>query len=115
MVTLIVWQPITSVYVPPATIQLLLSVTLTAMGNVPVCVGVPLSVPFEFSVSPVGKVLDVLNATGVMPPICVNVWLKNVPAVPVVVAGFDTMMVAQLLVKEKLTAVDAPFAAALTV
>lgn len=72
LVTVIVWHPITRLYVVLVPIQLLLSVTFTVIGNVPVCVGVPLSVPFVASMRPVGKVLDVLNVTGVMPP----VWVK---------------------------------------
>lgn len=68
-VTVMVGQPITSVYVNPVPIQPALSVAFTIMGKVPVCVGVPESVPFEASIKPVGKVLAVLKETAPMPPV----------------------------------------------
>ena len=52
-----VWQAMTSVYVGPVPVQPLPSVTLTVIGNVPVCVGVPESSPAAESVRPVGSVL----------------------------------------------------------
>ena len=55
-VTVMVWQAMTSVYVAPVPVQPLLSVTVTVIGNVPVCVGVPDSTPFVASVRPVGSV-----------------------------------------------------------
>src|SRR5689334_6223756 len=51
--TVMAWQLMTRVYVAPAPMQLLASVALTVIGNVPVCVGVPESVPLAASVRPV--------------------------------------------------------------
>jgi len=75
----------------------LLSVALTVTGKVPVCVGVPDSVPFAASVKPAGKALAVLKVVVPLPPLCVNVWLNGAPAVPVVVAGFVTVIVGQAM------------------
>ena len=74
------------------------SVALTVIGNVPVCVGVPLSTPALESVIPVGSVLTVPNVVAPMPPDCVKVWLNELPAVPVVVPGAVTVIVWQLIV-----------------
>ena len=92
---MIVWQPITSVYVEPVPVHPLASVTVTTIGNEPVCVGVPDRVPFVASDRPVGSVLAVVNV--VVPTVlpAVNVWLKAAFAVPVVVAGFVTVIVWQ--------------------
>ena len=58
-------------------VQPLPSVTLTVIGNVPVCVGVPESVPFAASVRPAGSVpLASVNVVAPMAPLCVNVWLN---------------------------------------
>lgn len=93
----------------------MLSVALTVIGKVPNCNGVPLSVPSLASVSPNGNVpLLRLNVVVPMPPVCVNCWLKAVPAVPVVVVGLVTVIVWHVLVKEKLTAAAAPLPLALT-
>src|SRR5947209_14910828 len=51
-VTLIVWQPMTRVYVAPVPVQLLPSVTVTMIGHDPVCVGVPERTPPLDSVNP---------------------------------------------------------------
>ena len=79
-------------------VQPLPSVTVTVIGNEPVCVGVPESVPLAASVRPAGSVLAVVNVAPPMAPVCVNVWLNAVPAVPVVVAGLVTVMVWQPMV-----------------
>jgi hypothetical protein len=77
----------------------LLSVALTVIGKLPVCVGVPLSTPADDKVKLVGKVLAVLNVVVPMPPLCVKVWLKGENIVPAVVAGFVTVIVWQLMTK----------------
>ena len=61
LVTVIVWQPITSVYVALVPVQLFESVTVTTIGNEPDCSGVPLSTPPVESVMPAGSVLAVVN------------------------------------------------------
>ena len=75
------------------------SVALTTMGNVPVCVGVPDSVPLVASVRPAGSVLVVENVTAPMVLEAVKVWLNALFTVPVVVAGLVTVMVWQLMVR----------------
>lgn len=77
------------------------------MGKLPDCVGVPLNTPAADKVRPVGKVLTVLNVTGNTPPLCVKVWLNNVPTVPVVVAGLVTVITGQVLITKLY---NAPFA-----
>jgi hypothetical protein len=77
-------------------VQPLPSVTLTVIGNEPVCVGVPERTPAAESVRPAGS--EPLLSEKVAPPmalVCVKVWLNGVPAMPVVVAGFVTVMVWQ--------------------
>ena len=77
-------------------VQPFASVTLTVIGNVPVCVGVPESVPFVASVRPAGSVLAVsVNVAAPIAPLCVKVWLNGASTVPVVVAGLVTVMVWQ--------------------
>ena len=72
------------------------SVTVTVIGNVPVCVGVPESTPLEARVRPVGSVpLLSVNVAVPIAPVCVKVWLKAAFTVPVVVAGLVTVMVWQ--------------------
>src|SRR5258708_684522 len=74
------------------------------MENVPGCVGVPAFVPFASRESPVGSVpLASKNVVVPMPPLCVNIWLNGVPTVPVVTAGFVTVMVWQPIIKVKLS------------
>ena len=96
-VTAIVWHAMTSVYVVAVPVQPFESVTVTTIGNEPVCVGVPESAPFEASVRPVGRVLAVENVAEPTAPVCVKVWLKAWPAVPAAIAGFVTMIVGQLM------------------
>jgi hypothetical protein len=55
--------------------QPLPSVTVTVIGKLPVCVGVPLSVPFVDSVIPVGSVLVVVYIFVPSPPLDVKLWL----------------------------------------
>lgn len=74
----------------PVPVQLRLSVTFTTIGKVPTTVGVPLSTPAADKVRPAGNVLDVEKVYGVEPPEAVKVWLKAVPAVPVVTPGLVT-------------------------
>jgi hypothetical protein len=92
---LIVWQLMTSVYVAPEPVQPLLSVTVTTIGNEPVCVGVPLSTPLLERVRPVGSVLAVVNVAVPIAPFCVNVCENAELAVPVVTPGFVTAIVWQ--------------------
>ena len=54
-------QPITSEYVVPLPVHPPDSVAVTTIGNVPDCVGVPLSTPADDNVSPDGSVLTVVN------------------------------------------------------
>ena len=79
-------------------VQRLLSVTLTTIGKVPNCEGVPLNTPAVDKLKPVGNVLTVLNVTGNAPPLWVKFWLKAVPTVPVVVAGLVTVITGQALI-----------------
>ena len=66
-------QLITRLYTPLVPVQLLASVTVTVMLNVPACVGVPLNTPAVDKLNPVGKVLAVVNETGNAPPLWVKV------------------------------------------
>ena len=80
-------------------VQPLPSVTLTVIGNEPVCVVEPLSSPAAESVKPVGSV-PVLSEN-VAPPtalVCVNCWLNAALTVPLVVDGLVTVMVWQLMI-----------------
>jgi hypothetical protein len=79
--------------VAPVPVQPLASVAVTVIGKLPVCVGVPESVPLVVSVRPAGSVLAVVNVGVPMAPDWVKVWLKAADAVPVVVAGLVTVMV----------------------
>src|SRR4029077_6134255 len=92
-VTLMVWQVMTSVYVELTPVQALPSVTLTVIGKLPFCVGVPESVPFVASDMRVGRV-PLLRVKVAPPtaPVCVKVWLKGEPAAPVVTPGAVTAM-----------------------
>src|SRR5207244_1718402 len=94
-VTVMTWQLMVRVYVAPVPWQPLLSVTLTTMGNEPVCVGVPERTPAVESVRPAGSVLAVVNVAVPMAPLCVKIWLNAAPAVPVVTPGLLTVMVWQ--------------------
>ena len=51
------------------------SVALTVIGKLPATVGVPLSVPFEASVTPAGRVLAVVKTIAPVPPLAVKLWL----------------------------------------
>ena len=76
------------------------SVTLTVIGNEPVCVGVPERRPAADNVRPVGS--EPLLSENVAPPIapdCEKFWLKAVPAVPVETPGLVTVMVWQLMTR----------------
>ena len=96
---MIVWQPITSVYVAPVPVQRLPSVTLTTIGNEPFCVGVPERRPLAASVRPAGSALTVENVAEPIAPACVNVWLNAAFTVPEVVDGFVTAIVWQLMTR----------------
>jgi hypothetical protein len=79
-------------------VQLLSSVTVTVIGNEPVCVGVPERTPFGARVRPAGSVPLARVKTGVpMAPVCVNVSLNALPAVPLPLAGLVTVMVWQTM------------------
>src|SRR3954451_15958233 len=56
LVTVMTWQLTVGVYVPPTAVQPFASVTLTVIGNEPVCVGVPDRTPALDRVSPAGSV-----------------------------------------------------------
>src|SRR5437764_155447 len=71
------------------------SVTVTTIGNEPVCVGVPERRPEAESERPAGSVEAVLNVALPMAPDCVNCSLNAAAAVPVVLAGLVTVMVWQ--------------------
>ena len=82
--------------------QPLASVALTMIGNVPAWVGVPSRTPVAvWKVRPVGSAPLSDHRIGKEPPLCVNVCEKAAPAEPVVVAGFVTVMVGQVIVNEK--------------
>ena len=75
-------------------VQPLTSVTFTAIGKEPVCVGVPLNTPAEDNVNPVGNVPErTVNVNVGSAPVCVKVWLKAAPAVPELVTGLVTVIV----------------------
>ena len=73
------------------------SVTVTTMGNVPVCVGVPERTPLVASVSPDGSVDAVVNVAVPIAPLCVKVSLKGELTVPLAFAGLLTVMVWQAI------------------
>ena len=54
----------------------------------------PLRVPLDASVRPVGNVLAVVYVTVPVPPLLVNAWLNATPSVPVAVAGLLTVIAA---------------------
>src|SRR3954447_2363187 len=66
----------TSVYVAPLAEQPLASTAWTTIGNEPLCVVVPDSVPFAASVKLVGSVLAVVNVTVPIVLVAVKFWLK---------------------------------------
>ncbi len=76
----------------------MLSVAVTVIGKLPVCVGVPARTPAIESVVPVGSVLAVVKFVVPMPPDCEKVALNTAFAVPVFVSGAVTVMVWQLIV-----------------
>ena len=83
-----------NVYVDPVPVQPLPSVTFIVIGKLPVCVGVPLNTPAVDKVNPVGSVPEfIVKVDPPMAPACVKVWLNAVPAVPVAVTGFVTVIV----------------------
>jgi hypothetical protein len=74
-------------------VQELASVTVTVIGNEPVCVGVPDSTPFVASVRPVGRVpVARVNVAPPIAPDCVKVSLNGAAAVPLPFAGLVTVM-----------------------
>ena len=87
-------------YVALTPVQPFASVTSTVIGNDPPCVGVPERTPAVESVRPVGSVpLLIVNVTGRIPPVCVNVSLNGEPAAPVALDGLVTVMVWQLMTR----------------
>ena len=81
-------------------VQPLPSVTVTAIGKVPSCVGVPLKTPAVDKASPLGRVLAVVKVAPPIEPVSVKVSLKAVPAVPVALTGLVTVMVWQAITNE---------------
>ena len=78
----------------PVPVHALPSVTFIVIGKLPVCVGVPLNIPAVDNVKPVGNVpVFIVKVDPPMAPDCVKVWLNAVPAVPVAVTGFVTVIV----------------------
>ncbi len=75
------------------------SVTVTVIGKVPVCVGVPESTPVVDRLRPVGSVLKVVKFAVPMAPLSVNVWLNGAAATPLFTAGGVTVMVWQTMVR----------------
>src|SRR5438270_527933 len=99
LVTLMLWQPMTSVYVAPLPEQPFPSTAWTTIGNDPICVGVPDRTPAVESVRPLGSALAVVNVTVPMLLVVVKLWLKAALTVPVVVAGLLTVMTWQPMVR----------------
>ena len=98
LLTVITWQPMVSVYVAPIPVQPLPSVTLTVIGKLPVCVGVPERTPAADSVMPAGSVpLLMVNVFAPIAAGAVKLWLKGTLTVPVFVAGLLTVMVWQAM------------------
>src|ERR1700741_433830 len=90
-----VWQPMTSVYVRVPT-HPFASVAVTAMLKLPVCVGVPDSVAVPASKLRPGGSVPVSDQVIVpVPPVCVYVCEKGLPAVPDGVVAGSTVMAAQ--------------------
>ena len=96
-VTVIVWHVMVRVYVALTPVQPLPSVTLTVIGNEPVCVGVPERTPPVEREAGGQRAAVEREVLAPMAPVCVKVWLNAAPAVPVVVAGLVTVMVWQLM------------------
>src|SRR5258708_30556643 len=93
-----VWQVMVRVYVAPVPVQPFESVALTVIENVPVCVGVPESVPLAASESPIGsEPLASENVVAPTPPLWVKFWLNGAAATPLVTAGFVTSMFGQVI------------------
>src|SRR5437588_509633 len=87
LVTVMVWQVMTRLYVAPFPAQPLPSATCTTIPNVPVCVGVPLRRPEAERVRPVGRVEAVVNVAPPTAPLCENCSLNGALTVPLVFAG----------------------------
>jgi hypothetical protein len=91
-------QLIIKLYGVPFPVQLFPSVAVTVIVKVPVWIGVPLNIPVVDKIKPAGRELEVVYVTVDVPPVEVNVWLKAVPAVPVVVRGLVTVITGQALI-----------------
>src|SRR3954453_7683407 len=99
LVTVMVWQAMVSVYAGPMPVQPWPSVTLTVIGKLPVCVGVPDRTPAVESVRPAGSTpLLMVNVAPPTAPLWVKVWLNAALAVPLLVAGFVTVTGWQLMI-----------------
>src|SRR5262245_51400658 len=99
LVTVTVGQVMVSVYAGFVPVQPLPSVTVTAIGNEPPCVGVPVRTPAVVSETPVGSVEAVVNVAPPIAPDCVKVKLaagSGVPAGEPFELGVVTVMVWQL-------------------
>src|SRR6266498_3086381 len=99
-VTVMVWQLMTRLYVGLTPVQPLLSVTRTVMEKLPLTVGVPERTPAVDSVRPAGSE-PLLSENVAVPcaPLCEKFWLNGASTVPVVVAGFVTVMVWQAMLR----------------
>ena len=115
LVTVIVGQVMTRLYVVPVPVQPLPSVTVTTTGNVPVWVGVPERRPADESDKPAGKALAVVNVAPPTAPFCVKFWLNAAPAGPLVVAGLVTVMTLQTVIVKLCGAVPAVFVALIVI
>src|SRR5260370_36341873 len=82
LVTLMTLQAMTRVYVAPVPVQPLPSVTVTTMGKLPDCSGVPERRPAVESERPGGSVAAVVNVAPPLAPVCGKAWLDGAPTVP---------------------------------
>src|SRR3954447_14063860 len=87
----------TRVYVVPLAEHPLASTAWTTIGNDPLCVVVPDSVPFAASVKLDGSVLKVVNVTAPMVLVAVKFCENATLTAPVLVAGVLTGMIWQLM------------------
>src|SRR5260370_42513826 len=82
LVTLMTLQAMTRVYVAPVPVHPLPSVTVTTMGKLPDCSGVPGRRPAGESDRPAGSVGAVGNVAVPCAARCVTGWLKGARTVP---------------------------------
>src|SRR5258708_37772978 len=93
-----VWQVMVRVYVAPVPVHPFESVALTVIEKVPVCVGVPESVPLAASESPAGsEPLASENVVAPTPPLWVKLWLNGAAPTPLGTAGLVTMVFEEVI------------------